>query len=324
MPKISIIVPFRNAQIYLERCIENLEKQLFKDYEIILIDDGSTDKSEQITNKMMNNQKIKYYYLNKDTRGVGKARNYGIEKASGKYLMFVDVDDMIDENLLYNMNKFMKDGIELIKYKMKIINDESDIKKNKINEKELESYEILNGEQCFNELYFKDKYIDSPCVYLIKKELFHRNNLKFIEDVFHEDFGTIPYLIISAKTIVVTDYYGYYYIQSTNSIMRDIAYTKTIDKVNDKLKIYDNMKKRIDNLNIKEITKQNIKNYFANSVILALKDLDKKDRKKYEKIIKEKEIIKDIKEENIKQKIKKKILEIDISLFLDYKNLIKK
>ena len=105
MPKISIIVPFLNAESTIENCIRNIENQKYKDAEIILINDGSEDKSEEIIKNLIinqldkeideknnislesrvdpkNNIPIKYYYIKKDKIGVGKARNYGIEKAN--------------------------------------------------------------------------------------------------------------------------------------------------------------------------------------------------------------------------------------------------
>ena len=124
MPKISIIVPFNNGKKYLERCLNNLSKIEYDDYEIILVDDFSKDNSEQIARKYGN---IKYFYTNEETIGVGNARNLGIEKASGKYIMFVDVDDTIEKDL-FNfkiwlcldkdvfINITSQNGNEVIKY----------------------------------------------------------------------------------------------------------------------------------------------------------------------------------------------------------------
>ena len=80
MPKISIIVPFNNGKKYLDRCLKNLSKIEFDDYEIILVDDFSKDNSEKIAKKYNN---TKYFYTNEETIGVGNARNLGIEKATG-------------------------------------------------------------------------------------------------------------------------------------------------------------------------------------------------------------------------------------------------
>ena len=87
---ISIIVPIYNAEKYLKKCLDSLVNQTKKELEFILINDGSTDKSEEIV-KTYKDERIKYF-KNKN-QGIGKTRNFGIEKATGKYIMFLDSDD---------------------------------------------------------------------------------------------------------------------------------------------------------------------------------------------------------------------------------------
>ena len=305
MPKISIIVPFNNGKKYLERCLRNLNKIEYDDYEIILVDDFSKDNSEQIAKKYNN---TKYFYTNEETIGVGNARNLGIEKASGKYIMFVDVDDTIEKDLFINLEKYINQNIDMIKYKMKIIKDKEFYADGPI-------FEEINGEEAFNKLCFKDKYLDSPCLYLIKKELFERTNLCFEKNVYHEDFGLIPLLLANAKTVVSTDVYGYNYYQSENSIMRNEDYSKQIKKVNDKLFLYEQLKKKIGGMNLKQNTIENLLEYYTNSIILAIKDLRKEDRIIYEKRIKEKGLLKNIRVKNLKQMMKKMLLEFDMELY---------
>ena len=305
MPKISIIVPFNNGKKYLERCLNNLNKIEYDDYEIILVDDFSKDNSEQIAQKHNN---TKYFYTNEETIGVGNARNLGIEKASGKYIMFVDVDDTIEKDLFRNLQKYVNQDIDMIKYKMKIIKDKEFYVDGPI-------FEVTNGKEAFNKLCFKDKYLDSPCLYLIKKELFERTNLCFEKNVYHEDFGLIPLLLVNAKTVVSTVIYGYNYFQSENSIMRNEDYSKQIKKVNDKLFLYEQLKKKIDGMKLKQNTIDNLLEYYTNSIILAIKDLRKEDRIIYEKRIKEKGLLKNLKVKNLKQIIKKIMLEFDMELY---------
>ena len=305
MPKISIIVPFNNGKQYLEICLRNLNKIEYDDYEIILIDDFSKDNSEQIAQKHNN---TKYFYTNEETIGVGNARNLGIEKASGKYIMFVDVDDTIEKDLFRNLQKYVNQDIDMIKYKMKIIKDKEFYADGP-------TFEVTNGEDAFNKLCFEDKYLDSPCLYLIKKELFERTNLCFEKNVYHEDFGLIPLLLANAKTVVSTDIYGYNYYQSENSIMRNEDYSKQIKKVNDKLFLYEQLKKKIGGMNLKQNTLDNLLEYYTNSIILAIKDLRKEDRIIYEKRIKEKGLLKNLRAKNLKQMMKKMLLEFDIELY---------
>ena len=305
MTKISIIVPFNNGKKYLETCLNNLSKIEYDDYEIILVDDFSKDNSEQIARKYGN---IKYFYTNEGTIGVGSARNLGIEKASGKYIMFVDVDDTIEEELFINLEKYMNQDIDMIKYRMKIIKDKEFYADGPI-------FEVINGEEAFNKLCFKDKFLDSPCLYLIKKELFERTNLCFEKNVYHEDFGLIPLLLANAKTIVSTDIYGYNYFQTENSIMRNIDYSKQLKKVDDKLFLYEQLKKKIGEKKLKQNTLDNLLEYYTNSIIISIKDLEKEDRIIYEKKIKEKGLLKNLRIKNIKQMMKKLILEVDMELY---------
>ena len=305
MPKISIIVPFNNGKQYLERCLNNLSKIEYDDYEIILIDDFSKDNSEQIAKKYNN---TKYFYTNEETTGVGNARNLGIEKANGKYIIFVDVDDTIEKDLFINLEEYMNQDIDMIKYKMKIV-------ENKESYADGPTFEAKNGEEAFNKLCFKDKYLDSPCLYLIKKELFERTNLYFEKNIYHEDFGIIPLLLANAKTVVSTDTYGYNYFQSENSIMRNEDYSKQLKKVNDKFFLYEQLKKKFDGMNLEQNTKENLLEYYTNSIILTIKDLRKKKKKIYEKIIKEKGIIKNLRVKNLKQMIKR--IKLSIVFFFD-------
>ena len=306
MPKISIIVPFNNGKQYLERCLNNLSKIEYDDYEIILIDDFSKDNSEQIAKKYNN---TKYFYTNEETTGVGNARNLGIEKANGKYIIFVDVDDTIEKDLFINLEEYMNQDIDMIKYKMKIV-------ENKESYADGPTFEAKNGEEAFNKLCFKDKYLDSPCLYLIKKELFERTNLYFEKNIYHEDFGIIPLLLANAKTVVSTDTYGYNYFQSENSIMRNEDYSKQLKKVNDKFFLYEQLKKKFDGMNLEQNTKENLLEYYTNSIILTIKDLRKEDRKIYEKIIKEKGILKNLRVKNLKQMIKRIKLSIVFFFYL--------
>ena len=315
MPKVSIIVPFNNGKKYLERCLNNLNKIEYDDYEIILIDDFSKDHSEQIAKKYNN---TKYFYTNEETIGVGNARNLGIEKATGKYILFVDVDDTIEKDLFIYLEKYMNQNIDMIKYKMKIIKDKEIYADGPI-------FEVINGEDAFNKLCFKDKYLDSPCLYLIKKELFKRANLYFEKNVYHEDFGLIPLLLANAKTAVSTDVYVYNYFQSENSIMRNEDYLKKLKKVDDKLFLYEQLKKKIVVMKLKQNTIENLLEYYTNSIILSIKDLKKEDRIIYEKKIKEIRLLKNLRVKNLRQMMKKMVLEFDIELYFrvtDYKKYI--
>ena len=315
MKKISVIIPVYNTEKYLRRCFDSVIAQDYKNLEIVIINDGSEDNSEQIINEYKKKYPELISYYKKENSGVADTRNFGIEKAQGDYIMFLDSDDYIDKALLKTLEEYVNKNIDLIKFKLQRANEEG---------KTLEivsgaTFEKTTGEDGFNKLYSTDVLLDSPCVYLIKKELFVKNSLKFTVGTEHEDFGLVPFIIVLAQTMVSVNFYGYYYVQSDNSITRNENYTKTIKKAYDALKHYDNAIILIEILNINKITKQNLKIYYTNAIILKAKELHNDEQKKYIKEIKDRKMTKNIKIRNMKQLIKKILLTMNIKLYLQMK-----
>ena len=99
MTKISVIIPVYNVEKYLSKCIESVLEQDFSDYEIILIDDGSTDTSGKLCDEYAENYSA-IKVIHQQNKGLGGARNTGIEAAEGQYLLFVDSDDYIRDNIM--------------------------------------------------------------------------------------------------------------------------------------------------------------------------------------------------------------------------------
>lgn len=310
MKKISVIVTVYNAEKTIEKCLNSILNQTNAVYEIIIVNDGSKDNSERIIKNIQErNKNIKYFY--KENSGVGDTRNYGIEKAEGDYVLFVDSDDYIESNSIEILYKFIVDNIDLIKFKLKKIDSNGNI----VEKVDGPIFEKITGEEAFNILYCQDILLDSPCVYLIKKELFVKNNFKF-QGKYHEDFGLIPLMLAIAKTVVSIPDYLYVYIQGNNSITRNNDYNKTIDKMQCALFQYDNMLKILQKLDLAENTKDNIKIYYTNAIILKLEELKREDRKRFIKEIKNRKMYKNIKNKNIKQFIKRLILKFNINLYL--------
>lgn len=171
---ISIIVPVYNASNYLEVCIESILKQKYKNIELLLIDDGSTDNSKEICLEYSNNDKrVNYYY--KKNGGVSSARNYGIKKSKGEFIFFIDADDWLEENSLEELINNKK-GLPSLKHKAifnnktKIIDDIDIINKNKYIE------DIINGK--YN-AFIWGYLFDAK---LVKKILFDENTY-YLEDM---------------------------------------------------------------------------------------------------------------------------------------------
>ena len=117
MKLISVIIPIYNTQKYLKKCIDSVESQSYNNIEIILVNDGSTDSSEKIIQPYLQKyENIKYY--KKENGGLSDARNYGIQKATGDYICFLDSDDYIDVNLFSKLQKYLDLDYDMIKYKL--------------------------------------------------------------------------------------------------------------------------------------------------------------------------------------------------------------
>ena len=103
-PKISIVIPVYNVGQYLCQCLDSIITQTIQDYEVILVDDGSTDESPSICDKYAEKNK-RFTVIHQKNEGSAKARNTGLDKATGEYIAFIDSDDWINEDHLQNLQK---------------------------------------------------------------------------------------------------------------------------------------------------------------------------------------------------------------------------
>lgn len=314
MPKISFIVPVYNTGLYIKKCLDSIINQTFKEeIEIILIDDGSTDNSDELIKEYIekNNSKDIIKYYTKENEGIAKTRNFGIDKANGKYIFFVDSDDYIDKETIKKLKPYIDNNIDMVKFKLQRIDQNNNI----LEKVDGPVFAEISGEEAFNKLYSEDVLLDSPCVYVIKKNLFTKNNFKF-NRTYHEDFGLIPLIILKAKSFVSIPDYLYYYVQGENSITRNDDYNKTIKKFEDALYHYDNAIEKIDKMNLNRKSKENAKIFYTNAVILKLYEIKEEDKNKFIKEIEKRKMYKNIKPRNIKQIIKRNLLHFNIKLYL--------
>ena len=312
MSKVSIIAPIYNTEKQLRKCLDSLVNQTYKDIEIIVINDGSPDNSEFIVNEYIAKygQMIRYY--SKENEGIAKTRNFGIEKATSDYVLFVDTDDYIESDLIEKLIPYIDMDIDMIKFKFTRVDENG----NTILKSDGPVFETTTGEDAFNKLYCTDVVLDSPCLYLMKKKLFTDNGFKF-KRTYHEDYGLIPLVILKSKSFVSTNNYFYYYVQADNdSITRTSDYNRVVTKMKDALGHYDDAIVEIDKMDIDKTTKENAKIYYTNAIILKLRTLQDKDRKIFIKEIKKRKMFKNIKVRDFKQLIKRILLNVNVNLYL--------
>lgn len=207
MADISIIVPIYNAEKYLNKCIDSLINQTKKELEFILVNDGSTDKTESII-KEYHDKRIKCF-KNKN-QGIGKTRNFGISKSSGKYIMFLDSDDYLRKDACETLyQKALNEGSDLVICDFYKVYDSGRIEE--VNLPSFEQTTLKKRPALINEINL------APWNKLYKRELITKNNLKFVENLKYEDAPFVIEAFICAKKIVKVDELLNYYVIHGNS-----------------------------------------------------------------------------------------------------------
>ena len=296
---VSFIIPAFNASKTIKRAINSILNQNVQDldFEIIIVDDGSDDDLRKVINEYSPSD-LKYIrYYKKENEGVAEARNFGVKKAKGDYIIFVDSDDYVSRKLLKDIKKYIKKGYDLIKWSA-IIVDENDERLEEPEENELVS---VSGEEGFNLLYGTDKLMVCLWNYAIKKDIM----LEFTKGEFHEDFEIMPLIILKAEKMIITDKKEYFYVQSKNSIMRNNDKKIEKKKLQDMLKHYDSLIKKSSEMDIEDYTKENVAIFATYALIAVVKDIEGKNKEYYLSEIKKRKVYKNIKVRGIKSLIKR-------------------
>ncbi len=242
---ISVIVPIYNVEEYLEECLDSLNNQTKDNIEVLLIDDGSTDSSGEIAQEYA---KIHdgFFYHRKENGGLGNTRNYGVKIARGKYITFIDSDDIIDADLYEKMfiraeknnseiticnvlrfdsGKYWKSGLHSIIFRE--IEDNTNISKSPI---------LINDTISCNKLVLRSFYLE--------------NNFEFPENILYEDIVvTIP-MHIRAKNVSVVES-SYYYWRVRDGASKSITQNaQSLRNVTDRIKILRMLDKFFEDNNV--------------------------------------------------------------------------
>lgn len=227
--KVSVIVPVYNVYDYLDRCLKSLVNQTLKDIEIIVVNDGSPDNSQEIIDKYTKKYSFVKGYKKKNG-GLSSARNYGLKYASGEYIAFIDSDDSIELNMLEELYQKAKE-------------DNSDIVI-------CDYYSLEENEKRYIHCHLKlasnpkKEYLLSPpnaWIRLIKKEIVDKE--KFTEGLYYEDLDINPRLLMASKKISYVEKPLYNYYVRDGSIMSQKTFN---DKLLDIFKVLENNKKILE------------------------------------------------------------------------------
>lgn len=293
MPKFSIIIPVYNVEKYLRKCLNSVFSQNYKNYEVIVVNDGTKDNSMDI---------VKDYpvkVINQKNQGLSVARNNGVEKATGEYILFLDSDDYIEEGLLKEINKSLNNNPDIVRFQIKEVFEDG--KEIDYNEK---PFTNKNGKDAFS-LIAKYHFVENSWCYAIRREYYLKNKFKFKENTFHEDFGLLPLVIIKAKKVNSIDYIGYNYLQRQGSIMNNGEYTKTQKKVAD---MYDHYYFLLNEAKKLSFDTSIFKSFISNSLIIKITELNDEDYKIYLKKLKKDKVFDNLLTDTFQRKIKKYLL----------------
>ena len=295
MPKFSIIIPVYNVEQYIKKCLDSVINQTYKNYEVIVVNDGTKDNSMDI----VKNYDVKI--INQKNAGLSAARNTGVKHASGEYIVFLDSDDYIEKDLLDKLNKSSKNKPDIIRYQIQEVKDNE-----VINKYEEIGFDGLTGVEAFKKIAAYH-FVENAWCYAIKKEYYDKEKYEFKKGTIHEDFGLIPLVIIKAKKVNSIPFIGYNYVQREASIMSTKNYEKTKKKVTD---FYNHYKYLINEIDKTDLDSKYFKSFIANSLVLKICELEKEDYKEFKNKLKKDRVYDNILTDTTVRKIKKNMFKI--------------
>lgn len=239
--KFSIVIPVYNVEQYLERCVESVEAQNYENIEVILVDDGSKDSSSDMCDRLAEKYSNICVY-HKENGGLSDARNYGIDRATGDYIIFLDSDDYISETTCKEFSKVIENAAELPD--LAVGNMEwhiGDERKRKC--RYLKNDVAVSGEKFLLEELSHNTFEVQACTPVYRRAFLNENEFRFAKGILHEDEEFIPRVFLKAENVISTDIVFYHYVIRENSIttaknkMRNaqciFAICKELDKLYD-------------------------------------------------------------------------------------------
>jgi len=223
MPKVTVIVPVYNVEAYVGKCVDSILRQSFSDFELILVDDGSTDGGGGICDSYAEKD-ARIRVIHQKNAGLGGARNTGIEAAAGEYLLFVDSDDTVEpETLEKAMGKSESLQADILAFSFRSVDESGNTLS--------VFHENLPKEKPLSPMRDKQVFLSSPSAWnkLYRRCLFKDTGVRFPPRVWYEDVRTTFKLFLSAKSIVFTDDILYNYLIRQGSIMQNSNVRRNVE-----------------------------------------------------------------------------------------------
>ncbi|WP_048727051.1 glycosyltransferase [Carnobacterium sp. 1290_CSPC] len=258
---LSIVVPVYNVEEYLERCVKSLVNQTYDNIEVILVDDGSTDNSGSLCDEFQRNYKHVTTF-HKENGGLSDARNYGLKRAKGQYILFVDSDDYIELNTCEKFQEISanKDADVIVGGAIKILKDERKI----IAHTHIDNKNVVSGAH-FLESELKNKSMHMPAwLNLYKKDFLSNNDLFFKKGILHEDEEFVPRVFLKATRVISSDILFYNYIIREGSITSQSNQLKNIRSILEIVQSLEPMYNSLENKALKKMLENHSVNILIN------------------------------------------------------------
>lgn len=225
--EISVIVPIYNIEKYLGKCLQALAEQTIDSYEVILVDDGSTDGSRKIAEKYVKSYVEKFTLVCQENKGLSEARNTGMKYAKGKYLCFVDSDDYVETNYLQTLHECAeKTEADLVFCAFRSVDEHGNTIK-KVCETGFEPGKGYTIEER------KDLLLTQNAAWnkLYKKDIIEKNSLQFTPGAWYEDLRFVKKYMLFASKFVYCDSVLYNYLIRQGSIMNSMSSKRNVEIV---------------------------------------------------------------------------------------------
>ena len=265
--KFSVIIPVYNVEEYIAECIEMVLNQTYKYFELILVDDGSTDNSYYICNQYKEkDNRIKV--IHKSNGGASSARNLGLDNAEGEYIIFIDSDDYWNgKDVLQNLSNIIDNGKpDIIVFRCLNWNLSTDKKVVDLPEYNFEIINKNDVEKSVHYLFSEKQLPGGPVSSTVKRSLIEKNSIRFIEGIKGEDYDWNFNLLLNAKSITATNDVNYVYRQSRKGSVTTTADLKSVKDLLFTVNKWNIESEKIENVEIKS----DIKNYLAHIYSTAL------------------------------------------------------
>jgi glycosyltransferase involved in cell wall biosynthesis len=219
---LSIIIPVYNVENYLSKCLDSVIYPDIPDYEIIIVNDGSTDSSELVAKDYVNRYPQLIRLITTPNGGLGAARNVGLEAASGEFLLFLDSDDWLCENAVPEIMEKLKEDFDICIYGILSVTEDGTV---------LDDVRSCHREGSVALKAFPQLLLAPPsgCNKLCRRSLFIDNDLRFPCRVWYEDLRTMPKLYLYTDKIVATDRQWYIYLRRSGSIINSANLQRNLE-----------------------------------------------------------------------------------------------